>query len=654
MTGSGGGTEDSAILTSQELGLLRHSLRTPINQIVGYAELLLEEPGAPAALRSALATALVAVREGLARISAVIPATATSVSAESLAFLRGDLESARDRILLATDDLAGPSGAPLGAEVASDIARIRAAAEQLPLPVQPLARRPVGDAPPAAPGPLPYASPAAVPRRAAPRGRILVVDDTAENRDVFERRLRFEGHEVVCADGGEAALALAAAQPFDLILLDVMMPDLDGREVLVRLRADPATAEIPVVMISALDDVATAVDSIERGADDFITKPFDPVLLRARVGASIERVRLRQAEREYLRDVRHVTDAAEAFEDRRYLPDSLALVAGRADELGRLARVVDSLATQVRQREERLHAQVRTLREEVRTVSTGAKPADTKHDAIPVGTVLSERYEIVRVIGRGGMGVVYEARDRQLAETVALKVLNPSLLDGDPGTLERFKSEIRLARRITHENVVRSHDFGEADGVCFVTMELVQGVTVRELLTTRGKLGVDTTLAIAAQLARALDAAHRQGVVHRDIKPDNIILDGNGVLKVMDFGIARFAAHMTTLTSSGITSGTPAYMAPEQLLEEPVDERTDLYATGVVLFECLTGRLPFVAANPIALIAKLLHSSPPDPAESCPDAPPALAATVRALLAKVPNDRPPTAARLGELLMALG
>ena len=654
------GVADETRLSQQELGQLRHSLRTPINQIVGYAELLLEEPQAPPALRSALETTLATVRHGLSLISIVIPATATTASDGSLAGLRDDLCTVRDGILAATDTLAGESRLVLGAEVASDIARIRAAAEQLPLPLQQRTRTGATSASHAAKGSPSAALEAATgaaddaPRRASPRGRILVVDDTAENREVLERRLRFEGHEVVCASGGLPALALAAAQPFDVILLDVMMPDLDGRDVLARLRRDPATREVPVVMISALDDIATAVASIERGADDFITKPFDAVLLRARVGACIERTRLRQAETAYLRDVRQVTDAAQAVDSRQYAPGSLAAVAGRDDELGRLARVIDSLATQVRQREDRLHSQLRTLRDEVTAVRSAAKAVAAEHDTLAVGTVLCERYELVRVIGRGGMGVVYEARDQKLAEPVAVKVLDADLLHGDPDLLERFKTEIRLARRITHENVVRTHDFGEATDICFVTMELVEGITVRELLSTRGRLGVESTLAIGEQLARALDAAHRQGVVHRDIKPDNILLDASGVLKVMDFGIARFAARPNTLTRAGTVLGTPAYMSPEQLLEEPVDERSDLFATGVVLFECLTGRRPFEAVNPFAMIAKLLHEAPPDPSSLCPDVSPALAAAILSLLAKRPDDRPASAARLGELLRSLG
>jgi len=188
--------------------------------------------------------------------------------------------------------------------------------------------------------------------------------------------------------------------------------------------------------------------------------------------------------------------------------------------------------------------------------------------------------------------------------------------------------------------VVRTHDFGECDGTCYVTMEFVEGLTVRQLLETRGRLGVSAALAIGAQLADALDVAHGQGVVHRDIKPQNLLLDSAGVLKVMDFGIARLVEHTTVLTQAGMVVGTPAYMSPEQLLTEEVDGRSDLYSAGVVLYECLTGRLPFDSPSPISLIAKLLHDEPVPPAQINPDVPAPLSALIVQLLAKQAADRP--------------
>jgi serine/threonine protein kinase len=266
--------------------------------------------------------------------------------------------------------------------------------------------------------------------------------------------------------------------------------------------------------------------------------------------------------------------------------------------------------------------------------------------------VLAGRYEILEEGGRGGMGMVYRALDRQLGGQVAIKTLRPELVC-NPSLVERFKTEIRLARQISDKHVVRTHDIGERDGVYYLTMEYVEGITVRELLDSRGRLDVSPTLAIATQLAHSLMAAHEQGVIHRDIKPQNLLLDSSGMLKVMDFGVARLAASPSGLTEVGTVVGTPSYMAPEQMLGEALTERTDLYAVGVVLFECLTGRLPFEASSTMALIAKLLREDAPDPASLNPEIPPALAGLVLRLLAKEPTQRPASAGELGRLLAEL-
>ena len=152
---------------------------------------------------------------------------------------------------------------------------------------------------------------------------------------------------------------------------------------------------------------------------------------------------------------------------------------------------------------------------------------------------------------------------------------------------------------------------GSGGGIYYLTMEYVEGITLRQLIDTQGRLGVPSTLAIATQMAESLAVAHEQGVIHRDIKPQNLLLDPDGVLKVMDFGIARLAERTTGNTEVGMAVGTPAYMSPEQLLSDEVDGRSDLYAMGLVLYECLTGRLPFEAKSPIALISRVLTEAPP-------------------------------------------
>jgi serine/threonine protein kinase len=274
--------------------------------------------------------------------------------------------------------------------------------------------------------------------------------------------------------------------------------------------------------------------------------------------------------------------------------------------------------------------------------------------AFPPGMVLGGRYDIVSVLGTGGMGVVYRAHDRELGEDVAVKTIRREMLTADAVAAERFKSEIRLARRISHRNVVRTHDLGDADGHLFVTMELVQGLTVRELLTTRGKLGVASTLALARQFAEALAVAHEAGVIHRDVKPENALIDGDGVLKVMDFGIARLAEATSSRTQAGMVVGTPTYMSPEQLVGEEIDRRADLYSLGVVMYECLTGHAPFTAPSPVALIARVLTTEAEPPARRNSDVPPALSALVMRLLAKSPAERPASATILMEQLTDLG
>jgi serine/threonine protein kinase len=248
------------------------------------------------------------------------------------------------------------------------------------------------------------------------------------------------------------------------------------------------------------------------------------------------------------------------------------------------------------------------------------------------------------------MGMVYLAHDLELGVRVAIKTLLPELLTSDITAIERFRNEIRLARRIAHRNIVRTHDFGKAGDVFFVTMEYVEGTTLRTVLDRRGHLGAPAMLAIAKQLAEALRSAHEEGIIHRDIKPQNVLLDSEGTLKVMDFGVARLAQRSNTLTQVGMVVGTPTYMSPEQLLDEDVDARSDLYSVGVLLYECVTGKPPFEGKSPISLIAKILNAEAQAPDKLNADVPPAVSAMVMQLLAKDPEKRVQSASALVEIL----
>jgi eukaryotic-like serine/threonine-protein kinase len=249
-------------------------------------------------------------------------------------------------------------------------------------------------------------------------------------------------------------------------------------------------------------------------------------------------------------------------------------------------------------------------------VSLGASPAGKTGWSVPVqkvgatgpstslqpGMMLGERYEILKGLGEGGMGAVYKARDHELDRMVALKVIRPELA-GHPDILRRFKQELILARQVTHKNVVRIFDLGTADGRKFITMDFIEGRDLKSILNERGKLPFSEAVPIVKQICRGLEAAHVEGVVHRDLKPQNIMLDDAGRVWLMDFGLAR-SMDLSGLTRTGVLMGTPDYMSPEQARAEKVDARSDLFSLGIIFFEMLTGRLPFQADT---LMAKLLQ-----------------------------------------------
>ena len=329
-------------------------------------------------------------------------------------------------------------------------------------------------------------------------------------------------------------------------------------------------------------------------------------------------------------------------------------------ELGALADAVQSVLYEVRHRHTiaefvagALAAPARPRPAAIRHHEPPPPPADADSPFAP-GRTVARRYDVERVLGVGGTGVVYRATDRELGETIAIKTLRPEVVAGGGAALERFKDEIRLARRITHPNVVRIHDLGEDRGTYFITMEYVAGVSLLELLERAVRLPAPVTFAVGRQLCHALAVAHAHGVIHRDVKPHNVMLQPDGLLKVMDFGVARLAERASGVTATGMVVGTPAYMAPEQLLGEQVDARVDVYATGVTLYECLTGRRPVEADTPRALLTRLLTEDPPSPHAVDPSVPSALSDVVLRAIARDRDARPRDARELGELLARAG
>ena len=391
------------------------------------------------------------------------------------------------------------------------------------------------------------------------------------------------------------------------------------------------------------------------------------------------------AARHIAQPVRTLVDVVRRAADGSYIADNdeLQKRLGSGTEMQELGTAFSSLMSDLRDKEQLSGLAPSGSPTVARTPTDAAAPATTRGTAriaigavaargrfaarpglmMDVGAVLANRYVVDAMLGSGGLGIVYRARDRVLGDTVALKVLRPEVLARDEQAPERLADEVRIARRLTHRNVVRMHDIGEADGVTFLTMEYVDGASLSTIIATRGALSHATTISIGRQLARALSVMHAEGVVHGDVKPANLLVGPNGVLKVSDFGIARVVRHGSHASSHGSPStgsapqiagaviGTPEYMSPEQLIGAAPSTASDIYSAGVVLHECLSGSTPFEAETRVTFLAHKLDTSAAGaqrPAVSAVGASTALEALVARMLAPSPEGRPLSAAVLLE------
>jgi serine/threonine-protein kinase len=266
-----------------------------------------------------------------------------------------------------------------------------------------------------------------------------------------------------------------------------------------------------------------------------------------------------------------------------------------------------------------------------------------------VRTAFQGRYDVEREIGKGGNARIYLARDAE-GKAVALKVLHPELLVSVAA--DRFLREIKLAKQLDHPHIARLLDSGEQDWIVYFVMTYVEGPTLREHLARAGQMSIPETIRLADDLLDALDHAHRHGIVHRDVKPDNVVLSTEGAV-LLDFGIARAVAASGSdrLTRSGIAVGTSTYMSPEQITAvQELDRRSDLYSLGCVLFECLAGQPPFTHRNEAVVLQLHLTQTPPDLRSLRADVPPEVAAGIGRALAKQPDDRWQSAAAMREAI----
>ena len=450
------------------------------------------------------------------------------------------------------------------------------------------------------------------------RGDIFIVDDNSNNLAVLAGILQDGGFQVRAANTGRRALAMVALDPPELIMLDVQMPELNGYDVCLKLKENEATQSIPVIFISALDDVSDKVRAFEVGGVDYVTKPFHAREVLARVEAQLRLFRL-QRELEQ-----------------------------KQEELEKQALVLE-------------HRNAELVAAQRRTDLVFSALSETLQ-----GTVIDGRYRLESKIGSGGFGTVFRGVQLDLARPVAIKVFRPTPGNESPDSLERFRQEGVASCRFAHPNAVAVFDFGiSSTGIAYLVMELLAGESLGSLLVREGRVGLARMAEIVVPLCAALSEAHAAGIVHRDIKPDNVFLHATRegeVVKVLDFGIAKmFGEGSATdthrnLTESGGLLGTPDYVAPERIMGEEFDGRADVYSVGVMMYLMLCGQLPHfggvAGANPYAIALSHLTREPYPMRQLVPDLPEAAEGIVLMAMSKDATERP-TASELGAAVRGL-
>ncbi|TET42165.1 MAG: serine/threonine protein kinase, partial [Elusimicrobia bacterium] len=241
------------------------------------------------------------------------------------------------------------------------------------------------------------------------------------------------------------------------------------------------------------------------------------------------------------------------------------------------------------------------------------KTLETPKEKLTTGSTFAGRYQIIEELGQGGMGKVFKAHDTEIKEKVAIKLIKPEI-SADKNTIERFQNELKFTRKISHRNVCRMYDLNREEGSYYITMEYVEGEDLKSTIRRIGQLPIGKTISLANQICEGLTEAHRLGVVHRDLKPSNIMLDKEGNVRIMDFGIAR-SLKTKGITGTGVMIGTPEYMSPEQVEGKETDQQSDIYSLGIILYEMLTGRVPFEGDTPFTIGMKHKGEVPKDPRE---------------------------------------
>jgi DNA-binding response OmpR family regulator len=433
---------------------------------------------------------------------------------------------------------------------------------------------------------------------------VLIVDDTPANLSLLSGMLLERGFVVKVATHGKRALAIAEASKPDLVMLDITMPEMDGYEVCRLLKARPETRDVPVIFLSALDEVGDKLQAFRAGGVDYVTKPFQVEEVLARVETQVR--------------VRRLQRAVERRE--RELERQNAELARRNAELLQAQRRTDLVFSALA-------------------------------EVLP-GRVLDGKYRLDQRIGEGGFGAVFRATHLSLGRDVAVKIFRPSRGNDSPAGLERFRREGATACRIDHPNVVQVLDSAISDeGIAYIVMELLAGRSLAEEIRAHAPMPPHRALDVAIPVCEVLAEASMRGMIHRDIKPANVFLHrgrGGEVVKVVDFGIAKLVGDAPDgdteeTTRSGIVVGSPSYMAPERMLDGEYDDRVDVYSLGVVMYQMLSGHMPFEGEKG-SFAAQALRSLAEDPVrlrDWVPDLPLALETQVLTAMDKRREARPP-------------
>ena len=438
-------------------------------------------------------------------------------------------------------------------------------------------------------------------------GSLLLIDDEKINQRVLSKCLERKGFSVALAENGRQGLTFLEQQPFDLVLLDTMMPEMSGLQVLDQIRKSRSPSELPIIMVTAMTESQDVVEALKLGANDYITKPVDLQVAVARIETQLT------IKRSYERLLRHGPVQQE---------NSLCNSDGTA-----------------------------TLCERPPVLSPTPqgfyeKLAGSDNSLVNIGP-----YEVDGVIGRGGMGIVVRAYDPTLCRKVALKILAPELAKC-VRSRQRFAQEGRFAAALRHENVVAIYGVNELDTIPYLVMEYISGKSLQEILDSGKRFTVEEIARIGRQTALGLAAAHEMRLIHRDIKPANILVENskNGV-RIADFGLARALDQDVQISQSGLLVGTPLYMSPEQVDGKSLTPATDLFSLGSVLYTLCTRQPPFRGDSMSAILLAVVEKQPPPIQTLNPQIPDWLVHVIDKLLAKNPQDRFPSAAALAEDLL---